>query len=121
MANILQLSFHLVTQRDSQSMKTIAVMTLLFMPLGTVAAIFGTQLIKLKDEKPYHMELSRDFWLIFAISMPLTIFVVVTWRLWYRDTKTKVKERSTGYWRLGGFKERFDRARIGQKTVGHTV
>lgn len=40
MANIIQLSFHIVTQGDSrlmqsenQSMKTIAVMTLVFMPL----------------------------------------------------------------------------------------
>lgn len=44
MANIIQLSFHIVTQGDSrlmqsenQSMKTIAVMTLVFMPLGTVS------------------------------------------------------------------------------------
>lgn len=43
MANIIALSFHIVTQGDSrlmqsesQSMKTIAVMTLLFMPLSTV-------------------------------------------------------------------------------------
>lgn len=46
MTNIIELSFHIVTQGDSrlmqsenQSMKTIAVMTLIFMPLSTVAGM----------------------------------------------------------------------------------
>jgi Mg2+ and Co2+ transporter CorA len=73
-SNIIQLSFHIVTQGDSrlmqsenQSMKTIAVMTLLFMPLGTVASVFGSQFMKLQDEKPHHLTVSRDFWLMWGM------------------------------------------------------
>jgi len=99
-------------------MKTIAVMTLIFMPLGTVATVFGTQLIKLKDEKPYHMELSQDFWLIWAISVPLTFVVVIIWRLWYRDAKTKVKQKSEGYWGSSKFKDILSRGGVaGRKTA----
>ncbi|KAH7125590.1 hypothetical protein B0J11DRAFT_528770 [Dendryphion nanum] len=97
MANIIQLSFHLVTMTDSrvmqsenQSMKTIAVMTLIFMPLGTVATIFGTQLIRLRDEAPYQMEVSRDFWYLWLISVPLTVMVVIIWKVWYRDEKKRL-------------------------------
>ncbi|ORY04877.1 hypothetical protein BCR34DRAFT_463745, partial [Clohesyomyces aquaticus] len=96
MENILQLSFHLVTQADSRvmkleskSMKTIAVMTLIFMPLGTIAAIFGTQMIKLRDDAPYHMIVSQDFWLLWLIAVPITIVVVVIWRVWYQEAKAQ--------------------------------
>jgi Mg2+ and Co2+ transporter CorA len=73
LSNIIQLSFHIVTQGDSrvmqsenQSMKTIAVMTLIFMPLGTVASIFGSQFMKVQDAEPYHLTVSQDFWLMWG-------------------------------------------------------
>ncbi|KAL6707093.1 hypothetical protein ACN47E_004845 [Coniothyrium glycines] len=76
MANIIQLSFHIVTQGDSrmmqsenQSMKTIAIMTLIFMPLGTVASIFGTQFINLQEESPFRITVSQDFWLLCARAL----------------------------------------------------
>ena len=72
-SNIIQLSFNTVTQGDSrlmqsenQSMKTIAVTTLLFMPLGTVASIFGSQFMKLQDDRPNHIVVSGDFWLMWS-------------------------------------------------------
>jgi Mg2+ and Co2+ transporter CorA len=81
-SNIIQLSFHIVTQGDSkvmqsenQSMKTIAVMTLVFMPLGTVASIFGSQFMELQEEQPHHITVSRDFWLMWIIAVPLTVVV----------------------------------------------
>ncbi|KAJ4369723.1 hypothetical protein N0V83_005486 [Neocucurbitaria cava] len=97
MANIIQLSFHIVTQGDSrlmqsenQSMKTIAVMTLLFMPLSTVASIFGSQFMKLQDEAPFHMKVSQDFWLLWLIAVPLTVVVMVIWRVWYMDARGRL-------------------------------
>lgn len=89
MANIIQLSFHLVTQGDSrimqsenQSMKTIAVMTLIFMPLSAIAGIFGTQFMKLDEDAPFHIRVSQDFWLMWLIVVPLTVTVIVIWRAW---------------------------------------
>jgi Mg2+ and Co2+ transporter CorA len=79
------MSFNIVTQGDSklmqsenQSMKTIAVMTLVFMPLGTVASIFGSQFMKLQDERPYRLTVSRDFWLMWVIAIPLTAVVLTS-------------------------------------------
>ena len=73
-SNIIELAFNIVTQGDSklmqsenQSMKTIAVMTLLFMPLGTVASIFGSQFMKLQEEWPHHITVSQDFWLMWGM------------------------------------------------------
>lgn len=97
MANIIQLSFNLVTQGDSrtmqsenQSMKTIAVMTLIFMPLSTIAGIFGTQFMKLDENAPYHMRVSQDFWLLWIIAVPLTVVVLLIWRVWYFDARGRL-------------------------------
>ncbi|KAF2028560.1 hypothetical protein EK21DRAFT_69463 [Setomelanomma holmii] len=95
-ANIIQLSFHIVTQGDSrlmqsenQSMKTIAVTTLVFMPLGTIAGIFGTQFMKLDDSSAHHITVSQDFWLLWLIAAPLTLVVIIVWRVWYADAKRR--------------------------------
>jgi Mg2+ and Co2+ transporter CorA len=85
LSNIIEMSFNIVTQGDSklmqsenQSMKTIAVMTLVFMPLGTVASIFGSQFMKLQDKQPYRLTVSRDFWLMWVIAIPLTAVVLTS-------------------------------------------
>lgn len=68
-------------QSESQSMKTIAIMTLLFMPLSTVATVFGTQFMKLQEDGPFHITVSQDFWLLWVIAVPLTIIVMAFWRV----------------------------------------
>jgi Mg2+ and Co2+ transporter CorA len=97
MTNILELSFHLVTLRDSRtmqseskSMKTIAIMTLFFMPLGTIAAVFGTEFFNTRDDDPVHIRVSQDFWILWLVVGPLTIFVVVVWLVWYWDARAKL-------------------------------
>ncbi|KAF2826166.1 hypothetical protein CC86DRAFT_370248 [Ophiobolus disseminans] len=98
-SNLVQLSFHIVTQGDSrlmqsenQSMKTIAVMTLIFMPLSTVAGIFGTQFMELDEGPGNHITVSQDFWLLWLIAVPLTILVIVIWRVWYADAKRRLTD-----------------------------
>ncbi|KAA8619916.1 CorA Mg2+ and Co2+ transporter [Pyrenophora tritici-repentis] len=104
-SNIIQLSFHIVTQGDSKvmqsenkSMKTIAVMTLIFMPLGTVASIFGSQFMRLQEEPPYKLFVSPDFWLMWVIAAPLTILLIGIWLWWYDHEKKKLlEERESGH------------------------
>jgi len=97
MGNIINLSFNLVTQqdsrimqRDSKSMRTIAVVTMVFLPVATVAGVFGSQLITLDSTAQYHLRVSPDFWILWAIAVPLTVVVMVVWRLWYMHTRAKL-------------------------------
>lgn len=97
MANILQLSFHLVTVADSRimhsesaSMKSIAVTTLIFLPLSTIASIFGTQFMKLDENAPFHVRVSPDFWLLWVVALPLTAVVLLVWRVWYYDVRGRL-------------------------------
>ena len=79
-------------QTENQSMKTIAVMTLIFMPLSTVAGIFGTQFMELDEGPGHHITVSQDFWLLWLIAVPLTIIVIVFWRVWYADAKRRLND-----------------------------
>jgi len=94
MGNVISLSFNLVTQldsraiqRDSKSMKTIAFMTMFFLPVSTVATIFGAQFFTVGSEAPSHLQISPDFWILWAIAAPFTLVVVIVWRLWYLEAK----------------------------------
>jgi len=103
MHNIIALSFHLVTQSsnltiqsESKSMKTIAVMTLFFMPLGTVASVFGSEFFVSTPDTPFRVSTSQDLWWLWAVAGPLTIVVVVVWRFWYWDARAALIGKMPG-------------------------
>lgn len=66
-------------------MKTIAIMTILFLPGTFVATLFGMDMFSWGSEEGVgDPKVSRFFWVYWIISVPLTLFVVVTWLLWTR-------------------------------------
>ncbi|KAH7112378.1 hypothetical protein EDB81DRAFT_670987 [Dactylonectria macrodidyma] len=91
--NALTLSFHLVTQQDSMvmiqdsnSMKVIAAITMIFLPTTGVAAVIGSQLLVAKDHPggdTWDILLTPLFWTMWWISIPLTIFVVLLAIIWH--------------------------------------
>ncbi|XRM46719.1 hypothetical protein ABZX51_009748 [Aspergillus tubingensis] len=85
MNNIIALSFHLVTQdgnrimqADSSSMATIAFVTLVFLPVSTVSTIFGNQFFNFD---PVTIRISQSFWIFWVVSIPLTLLVLLVWRV----------------------------------------
>jgi Mg2+ and Co2+ transporter CorA len=72
--------------RDSSSMKTIAFVTLLFLPASTIAAIFGTQFFSVNDSN--RMTVSVDFWWLWAVAVPTTTTTWIFWRIWYNRKRS---------------------------------
>ena len=74
------------TKRDSMAMKTIAAVTMLFLP-GTFTAslfampFFGTSSGNGQGEE---FEVSKWFWVYVAITVPLTLMVLLAWMIWQR-------------------------------------
>ncbi|KIY00462.1 uncharacterized protein Z520_04147 [Fonsecaea multimorphosa CBS 102226] len=70
------------TRRDSSSMKTIAVLTLFFLPATALASIFGMSMFDwgARDEKDI---VSRHFWIYIVVAVLLTLAVLAGWILWY--------------------------------------
>lgn len=79
MQNIINLSFNVVTQHDShvlkndsKSMKAIAVVTVAFLPLATVAAVFGSQFFSF-DAQTRKILVANDFWIFWALIGPSSL------------------------------------------------
>lgn len=82
------------TRSDSAAMRTIAFVSLLFLPATFISAIFSTTFFKL-DDNSGAWEVSDKFWVYWAVAVPLTVGAVTVWfrkplaelmaRLWKRS------------------------------------
>ncbi|KAE8453913.1 hypothetical protein EG329_007689 [Mollisiaceae sp. DMI_Dod_QoI] len=70
------------TRRDSSSMKTIAVLTLFFLPATATASVFGMSMFDWKA-KTGDTVVSRRFWIYIVVAIPLTLVVLFAWLVWF--------------------------------------
>ncbi|MCJ1470057.1 hypothetical protein MMC07_008702 [Pseudocyphellaria aurata] len=69
------------TKMDSYAMKTIAILTTIFLPGTFIAALFSTSMFDFDHDS---IQVSRLFWVYWAVTIPLTVMVVVIWQFWLR-------------------------------------
>jgi len=62
-------------------MLTLAIITIIFLPGAFIATIFSTDMFDFSD----HQQQLRIF---FAVSVPLTVVILVLWLAWITTTKT---------------------------------
>ena len=74
------------TKEDSYAMRTIAVMSILFLPGTFVSSFFSMDMFDWQAPKSASVVSSR-FWIYWAVTAPLTIVVVSIWFLWLRTHK----------------------------------
>lgn len=67
------------TKKDGRSMKTIAVVTMAFLPASLIAGIIDTPFFTNGEESSGPLKMSQQFWLFWAISLPLTVLVFAAW------------------------------------------
>lgn len=91
----MTLVFNLVTQQDSEtntaitrdskddsaSMKTIALLTMLFLPATAVSGFFGMAFFVTGPDGSF--DVSRMWRLFAAVTLPLTLITLSLWWLWY--------------------------------------
>lgn len=66
-------------------MKTLAAVTVLFLPGTFVASLFAMPLFRW-DVDATSSIVSRHFWIYWAVMIPLTVATVLAWILWTRMT-----------------------------------
>ena len=78
--------------RDSTAMKTLAFITALFLPGTYIATLFSMSMFQWQASPSESLSsssasaadtLSNKFWIYWATTVPLTIAVIVGWRLWW--------------------------------------
>lgn len=78
------------SKRDSSSMKTIAGMTLIFLPPTFICSFFSMSFFNFEATG------TKSLWVYVATAAPLTVVVILTWiayNLWSRDAEKKKKKK----------------------------
>ncbi|EKG16482.1 Mg2+ transporter protein CorA-like/Zinc transport protein ZntB [Macrophomina phaseolina MS6] len=93
-ANITSLAFNIVTQDDSSSMHTIALITLVFLPSTLIATVFSSSFFdfSIGNADGASIHLSSLFWVFWVIAIPVTAVVVYLW--WNFSPRKKAERRS---------------------------
>lgn len=80
-------------QSDSAAMKTIAFLTLAFLPATFISAIFSMSFFNFtpgQDGAPDKWSISEEFWLYWAVAVPLSAATVTLWLFWHRFFPPKI-------------------------------
>jgi hypothetical protein len=88
LANQVSGMSNIISQRDTSAMKTVAIVTMVFLPGTFVASFFAMPTLNW-DAAAYNRIVSRRFWIYWIVTVPLTVAVFALW--WARQ---KVKERN---------------------------
>ena len=65
-------------------MKTLAAVTVVFLPGTFVAALFSMPLFQWDTRTKPHSAISEQFWIYWATTLPLTILTLALWFVWMR-------------------------------------
>jgi Mg2+ and Co2+ transporter CorA len=82
----------LESKRDNAQMKSIALLTMIYIPLSCVASVFSTSLFNF-DPKEGEI-VSKYFWVFLGVSAALTL---VTVGIWHFTTNRQVKKDDFGH------------------------
>ncbi|QIW97052.1 hypothetical protein AMS68_002570 [Peltaster fructicola] len=77
------------TRQDSAAMKTIAVLTLTFLPGTGIASFFSMNNMFNFNPDEGESIVSGWIWLYFAITVPLTILIFALWGLWFKVSQRR--------------------------------
>ncbi|KAH9990544.1 hypothetical protein F4779DRAFT_256649 [Xylariaceae sp. FL0662B] len=94
--NNLNARMAVASTRDSSSMKALAVITAVFLPGEYIGTLFGVSMFNwetgtagdpaISEDAPDgwpHPVVMPSFWIYWAFTIPLTLFIVTVWRAWW--------------------------------------
>ncbi|KAK4193249.1 hypothetical protein QBC35DRAFT_100273 [Podospora australis] len=99
--NEINLAFNNLTRQDNSVLKSIALLTMIFLPATFISALFSTTFFAYGEDGGW--EVSDKMWIYWATTIPSTIGIVIIWRLWigYSDgIMGFVQARKNWCWKL---------------------
>jgi len=81
-------------------MRTLSTLAMIFLPISTVSSIFGTQFFTTTTSRDPTSDsgtvtsafvVSQKFWLLWTISIPITVVLLAGWGIWIRRSQVKAK------------------------------
>ncbi|KAL8371503.1 hypothetical protein RB595_001341 [Gaeumannomyces hyphopodioides] len=71
------------SKRDSNSMKTLSLLGAVFLPATFLASVFSMTFFDFKAQEGQPV-VAESLWIYFALTVPLTLAIVVSWLVWDR-------------------------------------
>ncbi|KAK4200074.1 hypothetical protein QBC40DRAFT_265392 [Triangularia verruculosa] len=81
--NLMQQEIARETKRDSSAMKSIALLTMVFLPATAIATVMAP-FTKISDDDK--LQVTAQFWVFWSVAGPVTLAVLVLWGLWTERT-----------------------------------
>jgi hypothetical protein len=77
-------------------MKTIAVLTILFLPGTFVATVLSIDMFQWQNGDDSEPKVSNLFWIYWVIALPLTALVMAGWLFWTRKSVSRLRQWNDG-------------------------
>ncbi|KXX78491.1 Ribosomal RNA large subunit methyltransferase F [Madurella mycetomatis] len=84
LANETTITFNNITLQDSNFVKSITFLTMIFLPATFVSAVFSTTFYNFGNKE---LEVSDQVWIYWSIIIPVTVAVVALWRTVLKSQK----------------------------------
>ncbi|KAI0149820.1 hypothetical protein F4776DRAFT_603320 [Hypoxylon sp. NC0597] len=81
----IHLAYNILASTDNQIMKSVALLTMIFLPSTFIATLFSTTFFSFAEDG---WLASNAFWIYWVVVIPLTIAVVLVWRFWLGASKS---------------------------------
>ncbi|RDW68960.1 uncharacterized protein DSM5745_08720 [Aspergillus mulundensis] len=88
--NEINLAFNLVNQSlgrdqrtDSNMMKTVAVVSMVYLPGTFVSGLYGTNFFSFQADPGNTWLMADEFWMYWAVTLPLTFATMLVWAIWH--------------------------------------
>ncbi|KAL4990782.1 hypothetical protein BDW68DRAFT_185504 [Aspergillus falconensis] len=86
-----------LAQQDSNMMKTVAVVSMVYLPGTFVSGLFGTNFFSFQADPGNTWLMADEFWLYWAVTLPLTLATVAIWAIWHwRDKLVRWRYKAQG-------------------------
>lgn len=89
----INLTFNILATMDNQIMKSITLLTMIFLPATFVSAMFSTTFFSFKADG---WQFSCMFWVYWVITVPLTVITVFAWWKWLGGSVKDVRSKLLG-------------------------
>ncbi|KAL4905473.1 hypothetical protein BDW74DRAFT_177842 [Aspergillus multicolor] len=101
--NEINLAFNLVNQTfgrdqrtDSNMMKTVAVVSMVYLPGTFVSGLYGTNFFSFQADPGNTWLMADEFWMYWAVTLPLTFATMIVWAIWHWWDKLGISWRKKG-------------------------
>ncbi|PMD20728.1 hypothetical protein NA56DRAFT_173782 [Hyaloscypha hepaticicola] len=106
--------------KDAAAVKVITLITIVFLPTTVVSGFFSTQFVR-QSEDGQTLLLTDNWWIIAAISLPLTAFTIAIWYCWIRFPWQKWWDQKGRPWRRAQPADDKPQSRLPQLEFLHSI